>query len=81
MKNFTAQEWAEYQRKHPDYTGEWSDNAWNRSRDDIPPEWIGRKTMLQYDPQRGTCLVTEGEHFTIEGRDFTPVFETWRATQ
>lgn len=57
---------AEYNKKSPDSRGIWT------SAD--RPEWIGRRTMLDYDPNAGTVLLIEGESFEIieEGENVQP---------
>lgn len=64
MKHYTKDEWDKEQ-----YKGQWSDSPWNRSRVDageIPAEYIGRRTVLSFEPGVGTVLLTEGVHFTVD---------------
>lgn len=44
----------------------WTQELYEFRRGDFPSEWIGRKTMLDYDPKSGrTILLTEGVGFVI----------------
>jgi len=49
-----------------DYKGRWErwikDNGW---QSDLPEEYIGKRTLLDYDNNIGTVLLTEGIHFII----------------
>ena len=49
-----------------DYKGRWErwvkDNGW---QPDLPEEYIGKRTLLHYDNNNGTVLLTEGIHFEI----------------
>lgn len=49
MKTITLQE---YLKKHTDYRGIWES--------DHTPEYIGKRTMLDYDEKYGTVLLIEG---------------------
>lgn len=69
MRRFTKEEWARREREHPDYTGRWEDNPFNRDRvkaGELPADYIGKRTMLTYEPGVGTVLLIEGYHFIIE---------------
>ncbi len=62
LRQITRKEWAAIPA---DYKGEWTQGI-AAFRGDIPPHWIGRKTMITYDPETGgTVLLTEGLHFQI----------------
>ena len=44
----------------------WTQELYEFRKGDFPSEWIGRKTMLDYDPKGGgTVLLTEGVSFVI----------------
>ncbi len=49
-----------------DYKGRWErwvkDNGW---QPDLPEEYIGKRTLLDYDNNSGTVLLTEGIHFVV----------------
>ena len=49
-----------------DYKGIWErwikDNGW---QPDLPENYIGKRTLLHYDNNSGTVLLTEGIHFAI----------------
>jgi hypothetical protein len=49
-----------------DYKGIWErwvkDNGW---QPDLPEEYIGKRTLLDYNNNSGTVLLTEGMHFII----------------
>lgn len=57
-----------YNALHGDFRGVWSsDNIHGTNHD-------GKRTMLHYD--NGTCLLIEGEHFTIvdtEAQNINPI--------
>jgi hypothetical protein len=59
----TREEW---DKIPSDYRGEWTRWMWEFRNNDFPEEWIGRKTMLHYDNDNGTVLLTEGVHFIIQ---------------
>lgn len=64
IRHYTAAEWAKEQ-----YKGRWDDTPFNRGQveaGELPAEYIGRRTVLAYEPEHGTVLLTEGVHFTIE---------------
>jgi hypothetical protein len=42
-------------------------------RGEIPADYIGRRTVMIHAPIKGTVLLTEGYHFTVddeEGRQY-----------
>ena len=44
----------------------WTQELYELRKGDFPSEWIGRKTLLDYDPKGGgTVLLTEGVIFVI----------------
>lgn len=49
-----------------DYKGKWErwikDNGWQPN---LPEKYIGKRTLLHYDNNSGTVLLTEGVHFVI----------------
>lgn len=64
MKRYTAAEW---QKEH--YKGRWDDNQYFRDMvrlGEIPADYIGRRTVVSYDPIKGTVLLTEGYHFIVD---------------
>ena len=63
MKQITQSEW----NSIPEcYKGMWTQELYELRKGDFPSEWIGRKTMLDYDPKGGgTGLLTEGVSFVI----------------
>ena len=70
-KHYTAAEWAREQ-----YTDRWNDCPYFRDmaeRGEIPADYIGRRTVMIHAPVKGTVLLTEGYHFTVddeEGRKY-----------
>lgn len=50
---------ADYNKISNDYKGIFSDYQ------GLNPELKGKRTILEYDPKRGTCLIFEGIHFEI----------------
>lgn len=64
LKQITQSEW----NSIPEcYKGMWTQELYEFRKGDFPSEWIGRKTMLDYDPKGGggTVLLTEGVGFVI----------------
>lgn len=63
MKQITQSEW----NSIPEcYKGMWTQELYEFRKGDFPSEWIGRKTMLDYDSKGGgTVLLTEGVGFVI----------------
>ena len=63
LKQITQSEW----NSIPEcYKGMWTQELYEFRKGDFPSEWIGRKTMLDYDPKGGgTVLLTEGVSFVI----------------
>ena len=63
MKQITQSEW----NSIPEcYKGMWTQELYEFRKGDFPSEWIGRITMLDYDPMGGgTVLLTEGVGFVI----------------
>ena len=63
MKQITQSEW----NSIPEcYKGMWTQELYEFRKGDFPSEWIGRKTMLDYDPKGGgTVLLAEGVSFVI----------------
>ena len=76
MKHFTKQEGGTKQRRTPGYIGRWEATPFNLDRvaaGELPADMIGRRNMLDYEPGKGTVLLTEGYHFTVddeEGRKY-----------
>ena len=63
MKQITQSEWKSIPAS---YKGMWTQELYEFRKGDFPSEWIGRKTMLDYDPKGGgTVLLTEGVGFVI----------------
>lgn len=61
MKQITEGQWEDVPA---DYKGKWTQGIYNFRGGDFPKEWIGRRTMLHYDPITGaTILLTEGISF------------------
>ena len=60
MIKITKEQWAKISK---DYKGKWTEGSW---RNDIPKEWIGRRTVLSgcISDEQG-ALLTEGVHFEI----------------
>ena len=58
------------------YTDRWNDCPYFRDmveRGEIPADYIGRRTVMTHAPIKGTVLLTEGYHFTVddeEGRQY-----------
>lgn len=67
----SAAAWAREQ-----YTDRWNDCPYFRDmveRGEIPADYIGRRTVMIHAPIKGTVLLTEGYHFTVddeEGRQY-----------
>lgn len=62
LRQITRKEWEAIPSA---YKGEWTQGIAD-FRGDIPPELIGKKTMMDYEPENGgTVLLTEGIHFNI----------------
>ena len=60
LKQITQSEW----NSIPEcYKGMWTQELYEFRKGDFPSEWIGRKTMLDYDPKG--VLLTEGVGFVI----------------
>lgn len=63
MLQITKKQW---ETISSDYKGIWErwlkDNGW---QPDLPEEYIGKRTLLHYDNNNGTVLLTEGIHFEI----------------
>lgn len=59
---------AEWNKIPNDYKGKWESWILNW-RDDVPKEWIGKRTVLAncIEKNGGCVLLTEGIHFIIEG--------------
>ena len=76
MIHFTKKEWETKKRTTPNYIGKWEASPFNLDRiaaGELPSDIIGRRNMLSYEAGKGTVLLTEGYHFTIddeEGRRF-----------
>ena len=70
-KHYSAAAWAREQ-----YTDRWNDCPYFRDmveRGEIPADYIGRRTVMIHAPIKGTVLLTEGYHFTVddeEGRQY-----------
>lgn len=70
-KHYSAAAWAREQ-----YTDRWNDCPYFRDmveRGEIPAAYIGRRTVMIHAPIKGTVLLTEGYHFTVddeEGRQY-----------
>lgn len=78
MKHFTKQEWAEKVRLTPDYVGRWEATPFNLDRvaaGELSADYIGRRNMLDYEPNHGTVLLTEGYHFTVDDEEGQKYFE------
>lgn len=77
VKQYTSEEWSIEQ-----YTGRWSPSPYYLDmveRGEIPADYIGRRTLMEYEDGIGTSLLTEGKHFLIdddEGRKYWPA--TWK---
>ena len=58
------------------HTDRWNDCPYFRDmveRGEIPADYIGRRTVMIHAPIKGTVLLTEGYHFTVddeEGRQY-----------
>jgi len=63
MLQITKKEW---ENIPSDYKGVWErwikDNGW---QPDLPENYIDKRTLLHYDNNSGTVLLTEGIHFAI----------------
>lgn len=76
MTHFTKREWEKKKQVTPNYIGRWEPTPFNLDRveaGELPADYIGRRNMLTYEPGKGTVLLTEGYHFTVddeEGRKF-----------
>ena len=69
MRHYTKKEWAKIKRSTPGYIGKWEPTPFNMERvaaGELPAEYIGKRTLLTYEPGIGTVLLTEGAHFTVE---------------
>lgn len=70
-RHYSAAAWAREQ-----YTDRWNDCPYFRDmveRGEIPADYIGRRTVMIHAPIKGTVLLTEGYHFTVddeEGRQY-----------
>lgn len=70
-RHYSAAAWAREQ-----YTDRWNDCPYFRDmveRGEIPAAYIGRRTVMIHAPIKGTVLLTEGYHFTVddeEGRQY-----------
>lgn len=70
-RHYSAAAWAREQ-----YTDRWNDCPYFRDmveRSEIPADYIGRRTVMIHAPIKGTVLLTEGYHFTVddeEGRQY-----------
>lgn len=70
-RRYSAAAWAREQ-----YTDRWNDCPYYRDmveRGEIPADYIGRRTVMIHAPIKGTVLLTEGYHFTVddeEGRQY-----------
>lgn len=67
MKRYSSAEW---QKEH--YKGRWDDNQYFRDMvklGEIPADYIGRRTVLSYEPGKGTVLLTEGYHFIVDDEE------------
>ena len=63
MKQISESEWNSIPES---YKGMWTQEVYEFRKGDFPSEWIGRKTMLDHDPEGGgTILLTEGVGFVI----------------
>lgn len=72
MKHFTKQEWAEKVRLTPSYVGRWEATPFNLDRvatGELSADYIGRRNMLDYEPNHGTVLLTEGYHFIVDDEE------------
>ena len=71
MRRHYSAAWAREQ-----YTDRWNDCPYFRDmveRGEIPADYIGRRTVMIHAPIKGTVLLTEGYHFTVddeEGRQY-----------
>ena len=66
-RHYTATEWAKEQ-----YTDRWDDYPYFRdmvAQGEIPADYIGRRTVMTYEVGKGTVLLTEGYHFTIDDEE------------
>lgn len=76
MKHYTKKEWDAMVKQCPGYFGKWKPTPFNLDRvaaGELPAEYIGRRNMMIYEPCKGTVLLTEGYHFTVddeEGRKY-----------
>ena len=63
MLRITKKQWVTIPE---DYKGKWErwvkDSGW---QPDLPEEYIGKRTLLDYNNNSGTVLLTEGIHFII----------------
>ena len=70
-RHYSTAAWAREQ-----YTDRWNDCPYFRDmveRGEIPADYIGRRTVMIHAPIKGTVLLTEGYHFTVddeEGRQY-----------
>ena len=63
VKQITQSQW---EAIPSEYKGQWTQGIYDFRGGDFPREWIGRRTMLDYDPNTGaTVLLTEGVSFEI----------------
>lgn len=70
MISITKDEWRMKEKVTPSYIGRWEPTPFNLDRvrkGELPAGYIGRRSMLAYEEGHGTCLLTEGVHFIIEG--------------
>lgn len=69
MKQITESQWAGIPS---DYKGKWTKGIYDFRGGDFPKEWIGRRTMLDYNlTTGGTVLLTEGVSFEIVPDDMS----------
>jgi len=63
MLQITKKQWETIPDDYKGIWGRWlKDNGW---QPDLPEEYIGKRTLLHYDNNNGTVLLTEGIHFEI----------------
>lgn len=66
-RRYAATKWAKEQ-----YTDRWDDCPFFRDmveRGEIPADYIGRRTIMVHAPLKGTVLLTEGYHFTVDDEE------------